>query len=375
MARKKKEAPAPPPDRIGRLLASQLVAKLSKDHGDLLLVRASDERVTQMRRISSGIFPLDVAIGGGWPAGRVHVIFGKKSTAKTTIVLSTIAAAQKCCANCWTPYVENKCECRTYREPLCAYVDVEGTFDKAWAVARGVDLDKMLLSKPSSAELALDMADALVRSKEVDILALDSIAFLTPEKEKKEDVSDMTPAMQARLVNKAVRKFVSGLNEMELATGRRPTIFLTNQIRMKVGVIFGSPETQSGGMAPGFAATVELKTKGGKYTMDTDLGQPMYVELNFEVTKNKAWVPHISDNYRIVLSDMLSKKKGDIYDEHRMLALAKKIDLLENAGGKGWKVFGEVWGTQMQVEARLVQAPEFKARVWKSLMELRLAMT
>jgi len=312
--------------RVQRLLAAESVKKMKKLHGDLILTTGADERVAKSARIPSGVFPLDKALGGGWPQGRVNVIFGMKSSTKTTILLKTIAEAQRMCSNCWeyvqwsklvevaeefihpvtgevtagkvpallakgakpevraleskkprkewviTPVarwyphadgvtwrelfaverdargnpvpilgdeIRPVCGCKKFREVVCAFIDVEGTFDKPWALRNHVDLDKLLLSIPEYAEQSLDMADALMRSGECDIVVLDSIAFLTPAKEIEESTEKETMGVQPRVVGKGTRKFVSGLNSVGMHHGRRPTLFLTNQIRMKLGVMFG----------------------------------------------------------------------------------------------------------------------------------------
>lgn len=474
MAPKKKEEAAPEAkakksagssiDRIGKLLGREAFQKLSKEHGDLILTRASDARVAKAFRISSGVFPLDLKLGGGWPQGRIITLFGMKSTGKTTVLIRTIASAQRQCSNCWSfvrwssqvevdeeitdektgevtkvkdpktkevkkvkvwmpLYVKRwwldtagkwrvmlrgeekrivvkegdkeiekmvpdvtlgeeirpECDCGKYREAVCGFIDVEGTFDKAWARRHGVDLLKLILSQPEHAEQSLDIADALVRSGECDILVLDSIAFLTPSAEIIESTAKNLMGVQARVVGKGVRKFVSGLNAVALHSERRPTVFLTNQIRMKIGVVFGNPETVSGGLAPGFASSVEVKTKGASYEYekqekgaDEKDRTVLSVDLNFDVEKNKVGVAKRQGTFNLVLVDGETKKKGDVYDEDVVLEEAERVGLLKK-GGKGWTCFGESNSARSYFEKKLLTDPLFSQTLRAGILQMILA--
>lgn len=462
------EAPAAPKaktyagnatDRIAKLLGREAFQKLAKDHGNLILTRASDARVAKSYKIPSGVFPLDLKLGGGWSQGRVITIFGMKSTGKTTLLIRTIATAQRMCSNCWsfvrwshqverdeevtdettgevTKVIDPKtkepkkvkvweplwvkrwwmdnsgkwrvmlkgelkaieggrfvpdvtlgeelkpeCDCGKYREAVCAFIDVEGTFDKPWARRQGVDLLKLILSQPEVAEQSLDIADALVRSGETDIMVLDSIAFLTPKKEITSSTEQILVGEQARTVGKGTRKFVSGINAVALHSERRPTIFLTNQIRMKVGVMFGNPETQPGGLAPGFASSVEVKTKGGVYEYEKQEkakdGEekekdriPLEVELNFDVEKNKTGVPKRQGSFRLVLLDGEFKKKGDVYDEDVLVAEAEKLGLIKKVS-KGWTCLGETFTAKSHIDRKLLTDPLFSQTLrWATLRVL-----
>lgn len=383
---KKTEVPAEDRDRMSSVLASELMEQIRKKHGKSILMRASDFNIKKVPRIPSGIFLLDYALGGGFPAGRVNVVYGKKSASKTTTVLKSIAQAQQMCGNCWT-FPERaettdpdsgeisvkigKCVCKNFREVVAAYVDVEGTWDAQWATTLGVDTSRLMLSVPDYAEQGLDIADALLRSGNVDVLALDSIAFLTPSKEIEESIEKDMMGVQPRIVGRGIRKFVSAINTVGNETGRRPTIFLTNQIRMMLGVMFGNPETTPGGMAPGFAASVELKLWSGKYEMDEVTGKPLYADMNFRVEKNKTSSAKMEGAFRIILMDSETKKKGEIYDEDGMLSLAEKVGILEKDGGK-WRCLGKEFNAKSQVERALLLEKDFKAKLRTTLFEVLL---
>jgi recombination protein RecA len=259
MSKKKadKDQPKSAPKRGSRLssfLASEMVKKLKKKHGEMALIRASDFKVQDVPRIPTGVFDLDYALGGGFPAGRISTLYGPKSSGKTTIFLKTIANAQQMCSDCFTFIDEEKgrCVCGECREFVIAFLDVEGALDIPWARKMGVDTEQMMIDIPEYAEAALDIGEALLRSGEVDILVLDSLAFPTPAKEIEVSVEKDLMGTQPRLIGKGVRKFLSAINGVGKESGRRPTVFFTNQIRYKLGVMFGDPETQPGVSASTF---------------------------------------------------------------------------------------------------------------------------
>jgi len=368
-------------NRFEKLLASDLLKKIQKKHGKAILTRADDAKIQRVPRIPSGIFELDAALGGGFPAGRVNIVWGNKSTGKSVICTRTMGSAQKLCANCCSgEFVDEEgevhpCECGDFRECVCAYLDVEGTWDQEWARAMGVHTDKVLLSVPEYAEQTLDIAEALLRSGEVDFLVLDSIAFLTPAKEIEESSGKALQAEQARVLGRGIRKFTAALNYMGNHFGRRPTIMFTNQIRMKIGMMFGNPETQPGGKASGFSATTEVKTYGGStraYKMDDVTGRPLYTDLAFRVEKNKSSPAKMEGEWRLVLADMEHKTKGDIYEEPRMVEIGIKIGLIEK-NGSNWTCFGEKYRAKSLVVKRLLQDAEFAQTYRHSLMTVLTA--
>jgi recombination protein RecA len=359
--------------RVAKVLASEIVSKIQKKWGGTALLRASDDRHQRVSRIPSGIFMLDYALGGGWQAGRIHVVFGHKSSAKTTSLLKTVASAQRMCMNCYTfRNEEGYCVCKSYKEAVCAYLDVEGTWDHKWANALGIQTDKLLYSRPDYGEQTLDIAESLIRSGEIDMLCIDSLAFLTPAKEIEESVEKETMGVQPRLIGKGIRKFNAALSAVKNEMNRTPTIFFTNQMRMKLGVMFGNPETQPGGMAPGFAATTEVKCWAGKYEMDDNSARPLSVDMNFRVEKNKSGPAKMEGNYRIILSDTEVKKMGDVYDEDAILNLAQKYSIIEGHGNS-WTCFGEKFGGKSIIEKRMLTEPAFKRKLADTLMAVLLA--
>ena len=310
----------------------------TKQYGDGSVVTAKDFTWLQVPRISTGIFPLDYGLGGGLPVGRMAMFYGHKSTSKSTILLRAVGNAQKCCSDCWTkirlrdgkdkPF----CECGKNRKTSVVWLDVEGVWDHEWA-GRFLDLDSLILSQPATGEQAIDMTDSVLRSGVVDIVVIDSIAFLAAASEIDKSSAEPGMGVQARLVGGAMRKFVSAFNAVSLMDGRRPTVWVTNQIRNKIGVMFGSPETVPGGLAIGFATSCEIRTSGGtKYVMDEITGKPMSVELKYKVTKNKTGFANMEGEYVMVLSGDQDKHPGEISDEDWACDMAEKSGLIDVDG-------------------------------------------
>lgn len=364
-------------DRFQALLASDLLKKIRKKHGKSILSAADDFNIQRVPRIRTGIFFLDYALGGGFPAGRVNIVWGHKSTGKSAIMQRALAHAQRLCANCYIETYdpetgEYACACGEFREHVCAYLDVEGTWDQEWAKTMGINTDRVLLSIPEYAEQTLDIGEALLRSGEVDFLVIDSLAFLTPAKEIEESSGKALQAEQARVLGRGVRKFVAALNWLGNQTGRRPTIMFTNQIRMKLGVMFGNPETQPGGFGPGFSATTEVKTYGGKYEMDEITGRPIHVDLSFRVEKNKSSGAKVEGGWRLMLADTEVKRKGQIYQEPSMMEMGKKIGLVEKSGN-GWECLGEQYKAQSLLTKRMVEDADFFRTYSTALMTVLTA--
>lgn len=364
--------------RLQKILGGEMVSAIQKEYGKDILVRASQQKQMSIRRIPSGIFQLDLALGGGFPIGRINTLFGPKSGCKTTIVLRAIGNAQKMCANCWTfPDENGKCSCGSFRETIAAYLDVEGVWNDAWAKVQGVDIDHLLFSQPDFGEQALDIAEGLLKSGELDILAIDSLAMLTPSSEVQGAMGDASVGTQARMLGKAMRKFTSALNDAGNTSGRRPTIFFTNQIRFKVGVFFGNPETVSGGMAPGFTASTETRLSPGQYHFEKDeekesgMKQPVYADMRFKVEKNKTYVAHMEGEYRLNLVDTEVKKMGDVIDEPFMVKQAKRVGLIEKKGGSN-HCLGKEFDTESQIEKALMTDPAFKKVMRESLLSVLL---
>ena len=398
------EAPPPIPvtnpgfqfgdSRISKLLASDAMAKLQKAHGKNILARSSEHFARRMMHIPTGIHSLDLALEGGFAAGRLHTIYGHQSTGKTTLLMKMLAMAQLMCGECWGfPDSKGKCECKKSREMVAAYIDVEGTYNEKWAMNHGVDPNRLMISKTEYAEQALDIGEMLLRSHEVDIVAMDSLAFLTPAAEIEKSTVENLVGAQARAVGKGIRKFVSALNAAGNKTGRRPTVFFTNQIRMKVGVMFGNPETLPAGLAPGFAATTEIRLNAPKYKLvkekkagdeekeekkkksgeeeesESANGHPLWADMSFTVAKNKAGMPKVAGSYRMLLAASENQHIGDVVDDDSLMGDLERYGLLTKVSD-GWDLIGEPFKTKKDIEERLVKDKMFKLHTRTDLFKV-----
>jgi recombination protein RecA len=353
--------------RIAAIMASTVVKGLRKEHGQDI-VMGGDEAV-RVKRLPTGVFALDYALGGGWPVGHVTVIWGAKSTSKTTLVFRAIAEAQRRCANCFRIYQAGKACCEAPREAVAVFVDAEGTFDPVWAEHIGVQLDKLILSTPMFGEEAVDTVDSLIRTGAVDILALDSIAMLVPADEVENSASSALVGNQPRLVGKCMRKLRAAINTMGRESGRRPTVFLINQVRHKVGVMYGSPETPSGGFAPGFVATVELKMSSASVHTEKDV--PLWVDFHFRVDKNKSWVPKKEGDFRMMLQNAETRKLGDICDEADIAQNAEELGLIVKEGSS-WTCLGQKFSARSKIDQLMLEDPSFKDTLRRAVLTVLL---
>ena len=212
--------------------------KIEKTYGKGSIMKMGDEKVEEVPVISSGSIGLNLALGvGGYPRGRIIEIYGPESSGKTTLAIHAIAEAQK-------------------TGGVAAFIDAEHAFDRFYAEKLGVNTDELLISQPSSGEEALEITEQLIRSSAVDIIVIDSVAALTPKKEIEGDMGDSNVGLQARLMSQALRKLTSTISKTNT------TCIFINQLREKIGVMFGNPETTTGGNALKFYASVRLDIRG-----------------------------------------------------------------------------------------------------------------
>ena len=340
MAKKELEEPAANPQAEKLKALQAAMSKIEKDFGKGSIMRMGDEQVENVDVIPTGSIGLNVALGvGGYPRGRIIEIYGPESSGKTTLAIHAIAEAQK-------------------QGGIAAFIDAEHAFDRFYAAKLGVDVDNLWISQPDNGEQALEIADQLIRSSAIDIIVIDSVAALTPKKEIEGDMGDSAVGLHARLMSQALRKLTA-----TIAKTNTTCIFI-DQLREKIGVMFGNPETTTGGNALKFYASVRLDIR--RVTSLKDGDQVIGNQVRVKVVKNKVAPPFRKAEFEIMFGEGISKV-GEILD------LGVEYGIIQKSGSwfsyQGSKLAQGRDGTKALLKDNPELCEELEAQIMQTIQE------
>ena len=326
-------------DKDSKLKALQLTLdRLDKTYGKGTVMKMGDVSESEIEVISTGSLGLDYALGvGGYPKGRVIEIYGPESSGKTTLTLHAIAECQKAGG-------------------IAAFIDAEHAFDRFYAQNLGVNINDLIISQPDHGEQALEITDNLIRSGAVDIIVIDSVAALTPKSEIEGEMGDSKMGLHARLMSQALRKLTSTISKTNC------TVFFINQLREKIGIMFGNPETTTGGNALKFYASVRLDIRRSTQLKDSS-GNPLGNKTRVKVVKNKVAPPFRVCEFDIMYGEGISKM-GEIID------IGSQSGIIDKSGS--WFSYGETKLGQGRdaVKTLLKDNPELSEELEKKISEI-----
>jgi recombination protein RecA len=315
------------------------IAQIEKQYGSGAIMKMDESNLPKISGISTGSISLDIALGGsGVPRGRVCEFFGPESSGKTTLALHVIAEAQKVGG-------------------VAAFIDAEHALDITWAKKLGVDVSSMLVSQPDTGEQALDIVEMLIKSNAVDIIVVDSVAALVPAAEMQGEMGASHVGLQARLMSQAMRKMTGVISKS------KTSLIFINQIRMKIGVMFGNPETTPGGKALKFYSSIRIDIRRIATIKDSE-GKAVANRVRARVVKNKVAPPFQSAEFDLTFTNGISR-------EADLLDLGVELEIVQKSGA--WLNYGELRLGQGKENAKvfLTENPELKAEIEEKILEAK----
>lgn len=353
--------------RNPKLMAA--MAAVNKAHGAGTMALASEVAFSHLKRIPTGIFALDVALGGGLPKGRIIMAVGEEAVGKTSVFLRVAAHFQHTCKRCLEPFewhsevnalgeqtgvvVTQACPCGESEPHNVALFDSEGHFDPAWAASLGVDVPALWITQPQHAEQGVDVVNKLMRTGELDLVGIDSVAMMTPGREIEQGAESGQRPDLALIWNKAMRTFQASLNSLGMDHPNKPAIYMVNQFREKVGVMYGDPRTWPGGKGQNFASSIILSLRAGKSIDGKNVvggkdDEKIGVELHGRTEKNKTFAPYKKFSFKLYNTDVpaLGIKKGDVDNFDQMVSYGMHLGVIPKGGA--WYDLAATFGDEFK---------------------------
>lgn len=333
--------------------ASEVLKSVHKEHGQSVATLGA--KVMNRPRLPTGILALDIATGGGFPMGKVSIVFGPESSGKTNIVLKAIACGQK-----------------LHPDKMAVFIDIENAYDPTWAAQLGVDIDRVIHVQPESAEQAVDLTEAFLYASDVFVVAIDSLAALVTQNEINSSAEKAVVGGSSLSVGKLMRKAVRAQAKAEADTGFAPAMLCVNQIRHKIGVMFGDPETTPGGHAPRFAASMIVRVYG-KNVMDKAVHATIPAVKNTSVILRKWKVPIVATTceYDMQMIATETTAPGEVKEWNTLSTYMKELGYLEKTK-TGWVMMGKPYATlnacKDQLDANPLVAIQLKSEIIKELV-------
>lgn len=327
-----------------------------------ILISDDPKSSLKIARFSSGVFSLDAALGGGWPRGRICLVIGDYSTGKTVITTQAIKSVAEYDQK--TKLHKSQVNSQEFTPGKSLFIDAEGSFDPDWAEKQGVSTDSFLHSRIEHGEQAVDIVEAAINEKAFDLIVVDSIAAIVPTKEIEGSAEEAGVGLQARLINKAMRKWQTALTR---AGKDAPTIICINQLREKM-TLYGDNRTWPGGKGQNYAASIVVFTSSAKIEDSETVAQGMAL-MGGSTKKNKTFPPKKEFAYELLLADDGDKTKGTVNNTDLLMANLKKFDLLKK-DGKEYVLLGSKFATQDELKEELRKNPTFFYNVWQHLLSI-----
>lgn len=336
--------------------AAEIMAKMQKEYG-ASTAKMGNDKYADTPRLPTGIFPLDLASGGGFPMGRVSLVYGPESSGKTNITLKAIGQGQI-----------------LHPDKVGVFVDAEGSYDESWAKKMGVDTSRLIVMSPEYAEQAVDMVEGFLYAKDVFAVVLDSVAALTTQNEVESSAEKAAVGGASAVVGKMFRKATVSFNRMRNQGLMPPAFIGINQIRHKIGVMFGNPETMPGGNAPKYASSFTLRVYG-KNEMDKKIHpvMPAWKDTSFVIQKWKMPILSTHGEFKMLMLEGAGDGPGWVNDWNTVSTYLKELDYLSKGEKSGWSLFGEDFPTLQACRDYLYDQPSLLIEAKQQIITEMLA--